>query len=140
MRPTRNSDQNVFTEIVSNINIRDLLFADPFQKRNISVDSPESQQSATQDVLITITVHGRVPWGHGALARLSQHAVLASQTLADLFAVIPCPSKESFDEILEDGDLLEHEKTHNQNNSNGCVMCIEGLAYGDSQTQPDYAE
>jgi snRNA-activating protein complex subunit 3 len=117
-----------------------MLLAEPFQKRNIPVDSPESGQSATQDALITITIHGRVPWGHGALARLSQHAVLASQTLADLFAVIPCASKELFDEIVEDGHLLGYEKTHKSNGSEGCVMCIEGLAYGDGQTQPDYAE
>ena len=93
-----------------------------------------------REALITITVHNRLTWSHGFPFRMSQHAFLASQTLGDLFDVIPCASKEVPKEIIRDGFVLGYERTCKPDGTAECVVCIEGLAYSDGQSQPDYAE
>ncbi|KAG5219670.1 snRNA-activating protein of MW terminal-domain-containing [Salix suchowensis] len=43
------------------------------------------------------------------------------------------------EEIVEDGEVFGYSQINNADNK-PCVMCIEGLAYGDGQSDPDYAE
>jgi snRNA-activating protein complex subunit 3 len=65
--------------------------------------------------------------------------VLASQTLGDLFEAVPCTSNELPEEVKDDERLVGYEISQPAS-SRGCVMCIEGIAYGDGQSEMDYAE
>ena len=69
---------------------------------------------------------------------MSQHALLCSQTLGQLFDVIPCSSKETPQEIIQDGTVVGYVSNDTTTNS-GCVICIEGCAYGDGYGDDDYA-
>ncbi|TFK54170.1 hypothetical protein OE88DRAFT_1625240 [Heliocybe sulcata] len=94
----------------------------------------------TEQAILTVTVHNRVPWGPGYFTRSSQHAVLSSQTLGDLFEAIPCTSNELPAETLLEGTVVGYDAQSPPTPSPGCVICIEGLAYGDGQNEPDYAD
>ena len=67
--------------------------------------------------------------------------MLASQTIGDLYDVIPCVSNELPDEF-------EHTAGSQDLNAEkdavpvhrGSVICIEDIAYGDGQTEEDYSE
>ena len=77
-------------------------------------------------------------WG-SSLNRSSQHSVLSSQTLGDLYEAIPCPSNEIPSE--DDDANAEFIKYHrNAPSHKGTVIYIEGVAYGDGQAEEDYAE
>lgn len=102
----------------------------------------EPLEKPKTDALILYTVFNGVSWKKGALARHSQHVVLASQTLGDLFEIIACSSNE-----------MPHEVTETQNgesrvvgfeasgpDSGGACICIEGVAYGDGMSAHDYSE
>ena len=84
-----------------------------------------------------MSVYTRLSWGNH-LSRSSQHAVLASQTIGDLYDAIPCPSNEIPSEITENGEVtgynLEEVPVHR-----GAVVRIEGVAYGDGQSEEDYS-
>jgi hypothetical protein len=69
---------------------------------------------------------------------MSQHALLSSQTLGQLFDVIPCSSKETPQEIVQDGTVVGYASNDTATDS-GCVICIEGCAYGDGYGDDDYA-
>ena len=76
-------------------------------------------------------------WG-SSLNRSSQHAVLSSQTLGDLYEAIPCPSNEIPSE--DDDANTEFIKYHrNAPSHKGTVIYIEGVAYGDGLGDDDYA-
>jgi snRNA-activating protein complex subunit 3 len=131
MRAPKNSDQNVFTAI----------------KKSVSLDSssptPAVASLPCTKALITFTVHNRLSWGHNLLSRSSQHALLASQTLGDLFEVVPCTSNEIPEERITNGELVGYETPTTGSAgkcSSGCVICIEGKAYGDGMSENDYAE
>jgi len=83
------------------------------------------------EALVVVTVYNRLSWSRGLPSRLSQHALLARQSLEDLFNVIPCVSKEF---PGQDND------NENAGPAPGCVLCIEGLAYGEGRSPSDYAE
>jgi snRNA-activating protein complex subunit 3 len=90
-----------------------------------------------------VTVYNRLSWGYNLLSRCSQHALLASQTLGDLFEVIPCTSNELPAERIADGEVVGYEiptKESARRGSSGCVICVEGKAYGDGMSENDYAE
>lgn len=57
-----------------------------------------------------------------------------------MFDVIPCTSNEIPEEIVEDGRVVGYEKGSARTESSGHVMCVEGVAYGDGQSEEDYAE
>lgn len=45
------------------------------------------------------------------------------------------------EEILdEDGQLIGYNDDVGKYVSSGCVICIEGVAYGDGQSEEDYSE
>ena len=63
----------------------------------------------------------------------------SSKTLQDLYDCLICESSEIPEEIIEDGEVFGYSQVDNADNK-PCVMCIEGLAYGDGHSNPDYAE
>ena len=65
--------------------------------------------------------------------------MLSSQTLGDLFEAIPCTSNELPEEIIADERVVGYDNDQ-PTSSRGCVICIEGMAYGDGQSEVDYAE
>ena len=64
--------------------------------------------------------------------------VLSSNTLGELYNVIPCPSKELPDESTVDGLLVGYE-TGPSKHPSGYVIVIGGTAHGDGLTENDYA-
>ncbi|KAF8639528.1 hypothetical protein AX17_001433 [Amanita inopinata Kibby_2008] len=119
VRTPRNSDYNVL------------------RQAKLSNESPV--QPGTQ-AIVTASVYRRVTWNSNLVSRISQHALLSSQTLGQLFDIIPCPSKEIPREIIQDGDVVGYVPDEPSDNNRGCVICIDGYAYGDGQSGGDYAE
>jgi snRNA-activating protein complex subunit 3 len=107
--------------------------------KKLTRDSTSSLSASTHEALLTISVYVRVSWNQSYLSRASQHLLLASQTLGDLFETIPCTSNELPNEIIEDDHIIGYDNSELPNSS-GCAMCIEGLVYGDGQSEEDYAE
>jgi len=64
--------------------------------------------------------------------------VLSSNTLEELYNVIPCPSNEIPDECMIEGTFVGYEAGSSTRPS-GRVVVIEGTAYGDGSTETDYA-
>lgn len=109
--------------------------------------SAMSESSPRPDALITLTVHNRVPWIHSQLTRFSQHVALSSQTLADFVRVIPCDSSEMPNEVVDShgnvvGYTYESEERDEEMpaRTEGCLLLIEGVVYGDGRPGNDYAE
>ncbi|KAA1476043.1 hypothetical protein DENSPDRAFT_842924 [Dentipellis sp. KUC8613] len=98
--------------------------------------------SPPHGAIITISVHNRISWSHNYLTRFSQHAVLSTQTLGDLFEAIPCPSNELPEETMEDNEVSGY-KPHTEDSvpvQSGYAVCIEGIVYGDGLSENDYAD
>jgi snRNA-activating protein complex subunit 3 len=87
---------------------------------------------------VVVSVYNRLAWSYNFVYRGSQHVVLSSNSLEDLYAVIPCPSNEIPDECVVDGTFVEYGAGSSSRPS-GCVVVIEGTAYGDRSTQDDHA-
>ncbi|KAF8482904.1 snRNA-activating protein of 50kDa MW C terminal-domain-containing protein, partial [Russula ochroleuca] len=117
IRGPKNSDINTLTEIK--------------QAKNGSTPDPHS-------AVVMVSVYNRLTWSYNFVYRSSQHAVLSSNTLAELHNVIPCPSNELPDESTADGTFVGYESGPSKHPS-GCVVVIEGTAYGDGLTENDYA-
>ncbi|KAF8628867.1 hypothetical protein AX15_003657 [Amanita polypyramis BW_CC] len=118
VRPPRNSDYNVLR-----------------QPKSLSdADLPQGTQA-----IIIASVYKRTVWNLGRFMRISQHALLSSQTLRQLFDAIPCPSKEIPHEIVQDGKTVGYSPNVPITDSS-CVICIEGYAYGDGLSDDDYAQ
>ncbi|KAG6920296.1 hypothetical protein DXG01_005065 [Tephrocybe rancida] len=66
----------------------------PLSSQNKASREPSSRLSDVKQAIITVTVHNRSTWTSGYINRASQHVLLSSQTLRDLFQVIPCVSSE----------------------------------------------
>jgi snRNA-activating protein complex subunit 3 len=64
--------------------------------------------------------------------------VLSSNTLGELYGVIPCPSNEVPDESTVNGAFAGYESGPSKHPS-GYVVVIEDTAYGDGLTENDYA-
>jgi snRNA-activating protein complex subunit 3 len=87
---------------------------------------------------VFVTVYDRLSWGHKLLSRSSQHVLLSTHTLGDMFDGIPCPSNE-----IPENTCSETGGTWGQisvRGSSGSVICLEDVAYGDGQSEEDYAE
>ena len=89
--------------------------------------------------IVTASVYKKTDWNSGLVTRISQHALLSSQTLGQLFDAIPCPSKEIPQQIIQDDKVIGYSENEAAA-ANGCVICIEGYAYGDGNSGSDYAE
>jgi snRNA-activating protein complex subunit 3 len=93
--------------------------------------------------IVTASVYKKTDYNPGLVTRISQHALLSSQTLGQLFDAIPCPSKEIPRQITRDGKVTgytENDTTTTTTAADGCVICIEGFAYGDGNSGSNYAE
>lgn len=88
-----------------------------------------SGEDADIPAVLIIAVHSRVAWSPSFVARTSQHAVLSSQTLAELLQVIPCPSnsapKPTYQNQTPSGFVTE-KPAHV---ADGYVVCIENDIY-----------
>ena len=104
--------------------------------------SKDGVSASICSALLTVTVHNRIAWSHSYITRFSQHAILSSQTLGDLFEVIPCSFNELPQELYENGRFVGYVTDQDMppSPSSGCVICIEGTAYGDGSNEVDYAE
>lgn len=100
-----------------------------------------SQNTPIDDhqALLFITVYSRLQWGHRLVARSSQHVLLSSQTLGDLTEALPCISNEMPDEHVDEQGATTWQKS-TAPSASGCVMCLEGILYGDGQSESDYSE
>ena len=85
-----------------------------------------------------VSVYNRLTWSYNFVYRSSQHAVLSSNTLGELYNVIPCFSNEFSDESTMDEEIVGYESGPSKHPS-GRVVVIEGTAYGDGLTETDYA-
>ncbi|THV02444.1 hypothetical protein K435DRAFT_963166 [Dendrothele bispora CBS 962.96] len=119
-RPPRTSDHNTITQI---------------QITEGCIDD-----SGTPQAVIIFSVHVPVPWRTALLTRSSMHAILSSQTLGDLFEVIPCESNNIPDEFVDEDGNLEYKVNDKRKGSSGHVICIDELAYGDAFSEDDYAD
>jgi len=117
IRGPKNSDINTLTEIK--------------QAKNGSTPDPHP-------AVVTVSVYNRLTWSYNFVYRSSQHVVLSSNTLGELYNVIPCPSKELPDESTVDGLLVGYESGPSKY-PGGYVVVIEGTAYGEGLTENDYA-
>lgn len=107
------------------------------QKRKPS--DPNTAVPLGLDAVITVTIHNRLSWSHGYLSRASQHALLASQTLGDLFRAVLCVSNEFPQDDPEVDSASTSTQDQPRTSSAGGLICIEGQAYS-SQSEPCYAE
>lgn len=89
----------------------------------------------TLQAILMFTIHTPLSWNHGLTQRTSQHALLATQTLGDLYDVIPCTSNE-MPAQSDSGCEYDADKRV----ESGHVIVLEGVAYGDGSSDPDYAE
>lgn len=90
------------------------------------------------DLVLTISTYSRLSWGNH-LSRSYQHAVLGSQNLGDLYEALPCLSNEIPSEKSPDGSNHGYSEDEVPPHKGG-VFCIEGVAYGDGQSEEDYSE
>ena len=95
--------------------------------------------TSVRQALVFVTVYNPVSWGHRLLARASQHVLLSSQSLGDLYDTIPCTSQELPCETVDEAGRSTWQRNSQPVNS-GAVVCIEGRLYGDGQSERDYAE
>ena len=99
-----------------------------------------------RDAVLFITVYNRQSWGLKLLSRTSQHVLLASQTLGDLYEAIPCTSRElPCEHLHDDGSItisaFKKSGARDATADNvGAVVCVEGVLYADRQSGEDYAE
>ncbi|KAJ3555769.1 hypothetical protein NM688_g2387 [Phlebia brevispora] len=103
-------------------------------KRLAFSHAPADQNQA----LVFVTVYNRLQWGHRLVARSSQHVLLSSQTLGDLMESIPCVSNEIPEEQVDENGVTTWTKA-SATNTSGSVICLEGVAYGDGQSEADYS-
>ena len=108
--------------------------------------SGPTSEGGPRDALVFVTVYNRQSWGQKILSRSSQHVLLSSQTLGDLYEVIPCTSNELPAEIVdESGAIVGYKECREDNDmavdkNGGAVVCIEDVLYGDGESGDDYAE
>lgn len=110
------------------------------QQKTSDTDMDAPLDGNGSEILITITTHYKVQWRTSILSKSSQHILTSSQTLGDLFEVMPCVSNELPNEIIEDGELSGYQEPGITAGSSGYVIVINDLAYGDGLNEEDYAE
>ncbi|KAJ3568861.1 hypothetical protein NP233_g5433 [Leucocoprinus birnbaumii] len=116
IRPPRNSDQNAFSAPKPN-------------------ETGRAKTITSEDeAMVIVTIFDKVPWSPCYVTRLSQHAFLSSQTLDEVCKAIPCAPHAGRIPSNVEGPV----HTYVPEEDSGCVLCIEGLAYGDNQ-EDDYA-
>ncbi|ESK96582.1 snrna-activating protein complex subunit 3-like [Moniliophthora roreri MCA 2997] len=97
-------------------------------------------QPGEGEAIVIFSVYNKVLWRPSMVSRASQHCILTSQTLGDLFESIPCLSNELPAEELEGSRVAGYGSSTQMKASNGCAICIEGMVYGDGLEEKDYAD
>jgi snRNA-activating protein complex subunit 3 len=95
------------------------------------------------DVVITVSIHTPVPWATSFITRTSSHVLLSSHTLGDILDAVPCTSTELPPaKTDEDGNLTGFTTVTDGRGyvSTGAVICIDGVVYGDGESEEDYSE
>ncbi|KAI0743548.1 snRNA-activating protein of 50kDa MW C terminal-domain-containing protein [Daedaleopsis nitida] len=127
IRPPRQSDRNTLIHV------------------KVAGSGPTSEAGA-REMLVSVTVYNRLSWGPKHLSRASQHVLLASQCIGDLFEAIPCTSNELPEEVRDNSGAVTGYKFRRSEDDmvvdqpTGAVVCIEGVLYGDGQSEDDYSE
>ncbi|KAI9062890.1 hypothetical protein FKP32DRAFT_758962 [Trametes sanguinea] len=112
----------------------------------INVKKLGKDSGGDRDAIIFVTVYNRQSWGQRLLSRSSQHVLLSSQTLGDLFRTIPCTAKELPQEVRdEEGRITGYKHANNEDDmavddSDSAVLCVEGVLYSNGEGDQDYAE
>ncbi|OSD06874.1 hypothetical protein PYCCODRAFT_1442391 [Trametes coccinea BRFM310] len=112
----------------------------------ISVKSLGKVSGGERDAIIFVTVYNRQSWGQRLLSRSSQHVLLSSQTLGDLFRAIPCTSKELPKETRDQEGRVtgyKHEGSPDDmadDDGHSAVLCVEGVLYSNGDGDRGYAE
>lgn len=91
MRTSKNSDYNTLTSVVYVIVHSSVgILTSVLEQKS----APGAGATAKPgDGLVTISVYEKIAWGPSCVARSSQHVLLCTQTLEDLYDCIPCASK-----------------------------------------------
>ncbi len=153
IRPPRQSDHNTLISIVcmlaspSSVSLPVHLRATyrTLQKQLGAGPTAEAPARA-RDVLVFLTVYNRQSWGQKNLSRVSQHVVLASQSIGDFYEAVPCTSNELPEEVRDESGAITGYKTRRSDDdmavdqASGAVVFIERVLYGDGQSEHDYAE
>lgn len=106
-----------------------------------SLRGPSPDANSYPNAVISLTVYNRITYLPSCLTRSSQHAVLSTQTLADLLCVLPCASSDMpIEELDTEGDVIGYNVTDQIGEHAGCLFCIEDIIYGDGRENVDYAE
>ncbi|KAH9960424.1 snRNA-activating protein of 50kDa MW C terminal-domain-containing protein [Russula dissimulans] len=113
IRGPKNSDINTLTEIKH---------------------AKDGSAAAANPAVVTVSVYTRLSWSYNFVYRSSQHAVLSSNTIGQLYDVLHCPSNELPDESTVDESFVGYEPGPSKRPS-GCVVVIEGTAYGGGLSQ-----
>ncbi|EJF65316.1 hypothetical protein DICSQDRAFT_50534 [Dichomitus squalens LYAD-421 SS1] len=127
IRPTRQQDHNTL------INVK-------------SLGVGPTSAAGDHDALLSVTVYNRLSWGQKILSRASQHVLLSSQSLRDLFEAIPCTSKEIPHETRDETGTVTGYRSRRSgddmavDDDTGAAVCIEDVLYGDCQSEDDYAD
>lgn len=128
MRTSKNSDFNVLQSVKKTGHAS-------------LVQHAQSEKSDISDAVLILTVYNRIPWVQSYLARMSQHSVLASQTLGDFIQSIPCDSSEIPEVgVNTEGDFTGYRYGNGSEAEEGCLLLIEGIIYGDGRSSADYTE
>lgn len=141
MRTSRNSDFNALRSVKKT---GQGTLSQRHQRSPVTDSSCDlnSEEPVAPDALITLTVYNRVPWVQSYLVRMSQHVVLASQTLGDFMGSIPCDSSGvPVEKVDPEGDVTGYSfDTCSPDVERGRLLLIEGVVYGDGRSGVDYAE
>jgi snRNA-activating protein complex subunit 3 len=93
--------------------------------------------------LLTFSIHTPLPYARTTSRRTSQHALTSSQTLFDLFRVMPCPSRDMTNPGEEGSGhtsgYQEHDETETRSEKERHAFVIEDNVHGDG-FEGDYAK
>ena len=108
--------------------------------------------------MVTLTAYTRNTWYPYAFSRDSQHVLRSSNTLAEVWDCIPCSLKgdgnmpQEITETDSQHDSFGHHGVPTRekvvgfslddtaSDRDSVTMVVEGIAYSDGRTKPDYAE
>ncbi len=125
MRTSKNSDYNTLTSVVCVIVHSSVGILTSILEQK---STPAGATAKPGDGLVIISVYDKIAWGPSYVARSSQHVLLCTQTLQDLYDCIPCASKHLPSEPATMDTQTE------------CVIILEDRVYDSSLEEGNYAE
>jgi len=110
----------------------------PTRTQRPSQLNPKSLQLG--DAILIASFFDRASFDVGGYFRVSQHALLSSQTLEELISCNTCPLAYRSQPTSDTGNDDGLTNAPGPFGVPGCVVTIEGIAYCDGSGNPDYAE